>query len=123
MKNCIRLLFRLVSKKMDGNMYSIQYNMTSPTKTFAINELEEQFFEKLSSNLTETENSKILLFRMSDGTLSVEYNRYPIGKVKLQGRKHWIQVLKGSYTSKVIEGKLEQLIPYIEQWVKYLRKI
>lgn len=104
-------------------MYSIQYNVNPPTKTFAVNEFEEQFFEKLSSSLTETENSKISLFRMSDGTLSVEYNRYPIGKVKLHGRKHWIQVLKGSYTSRVIEGKLEQLIPYIEQWVKYLRKI
>jgi hypothetical protein len=87
-----------------------------------VNELEELFFEKLSSNLTNSENSKIELLRMSDGALTVEYNHYPIGKIKLQGRKHWIQVLKGTYTTRTFEGDLELLISHIEEWVRYLRK-
>ncbi len=104
-------------------MYSIRYNCSHPSKIYTVNDFEERFFEKLSSCLTEIENSKIRLYRMSNGTLSVYYSSYPIGKVRLQGKVHWIQILKGMYTSKVIEGDIERLIPYIEQWVKYLRKL
>lgn len=104
-------------------MYSIRYTVNPPNKVFSVNELEELFFEKLSSNLTNSENSKIELLRMSDGALTVEYNHYPIGKIKLQGRKHWIQVLKGTYTTRTFEGDLELLISHIEEWVRYLRKL
>ena len=103
-------------------MYSIRYTVNPPNKVFSVNELEELFFEKLSSNLTDFENSKIKLLRMSNGALTVEYNHNPIGKVKLQGRKYWIQVLKGTYTTRTFEGDLELLISHIEEWVKYLKK-
>lgn len=75
------------------------------------------------SNLSNDQNHRIILFRMSDGTLSVEYNRYPIGKVKLQGRKYWIQVLKGLYGVKVFEGDFDLLKSHIADWVKYLNKL
>lgn len=104
-------------------LYPIRYTVNPSTKIFAINELEKSFFECLSSNLTDFENSKIKLLRMLDGALTVEYNRYPIRKVKLQGRKYWIQVLKGTYTTKTFEGKVEMLLSHIEEWVKYLRKL
>ncbi len=70
--------------------YPIRYSVNPPTKIYSINKSEELFFEQLFLNLTEIENSNIQLPRMSDGTLLVEYNRYPIGKVKLQGRNHYI---------------------------------
>lgn len=104
-------------------MYSIRYTVIPPRKTFEVNKAENLFFEKFYSVLTDKENSKIALLRMSDGSLTVEYDRCPIGKVKLQGRKHWIQVLKGTYTTKTFEGECDLLISHIEEWVRYLRKL
>lgn len=103
--------------------YRIQYNTTSPTKTFDINELEEQFFQELYNKVPMKMNPLIHLFRMSDGTLSVYYGTYPIGKIKLQGRKHWMQILKGLYTSKSIEGNMNDFVSHIDDWIKYINKL
>lgn len=100
--------------------YSIHSNTS---KAFQVNELEEEFFGELYSKLSDEQNRKIILSRMSDGTLSVEYKRYPIGKVKLQGRKFWIQILKGLYGVKVFEGDILTIRSHIEDWVKYLNKL
>ena len=79
-------------------------------KKFTINEQEEQFF-----------NANILLERMSNGCISVSYATYPVGKIKLQGRKHWMQILKGLYTIKTIDGEVEDFIKHISDWEKYIR--
>lgn len=96
---------------------------SNTSKNFTVNEKEEEFFGELYSRLSTEQNRSIFLFRMSDGTLSAEFKHYPIGKVKLQGRKYWIQILKGSYGVKVFEGNLDLLKSHIEDWVKYLNKL
>ena len=62
-------------------------------KKFTLNEQEELFFNALYDYLSPDESSNILLERMSNGCISVFYATYPVGKIKLQGRKDWMQIL------------------------------
>lgn len=101
--------------------YQITYNSSSPSKLYTINDNELSFFEELSNTLSQSENNCIHLVRMNDGTLSVLYQNYPIGKIKMQGRKHWMQILKGLYDTKTINGDYQAFINNIPLWVKYLR--
>ena len=82
---------------------------------YKVNESEEEFFDVVYKVIGEG----IVLIRMSDGTLDVSYHSYPIGKVKLQGRKFCMQILKGMYNFKIITGSVEDFIPYIADWKKY----
>ena len=82
---------------------------------YAVNENEEKFFEIVYSELGEG----VCLIRLADGTLDVSYSGYPIGKIKLQGRKHSMQILKGKYGVKSIEGTVEDFIPFVLEWKKY----
>lgn len=86
------------------------------------NEQEKIFFDELMIALANF-NGVIQPQRMSDNALSVYYNTYPIGKIKLTGRKHWMQILKGFQTVKVIDGELNDFILHIPEWVKYIRYI
>ena len=59
-----------------------------------------------------------------DGTLNVEYkNGLYIGKIKLQGRKHSMQILKSLYKSYTVYDDFNK---HIDEWInyfdKYLRK-
>ena len=102
--------------------YPIKYKVHPPSKTFEVNSDEELYFEKLYSKLTDAENKKIILYRFSDGSIEPYFNNYPLGKIKLQGRKHYLQILKSLYKWDVIEGSVEDFINRIEDVVLYLRK-
>lgn len=103
-------------------VYTIKYNVFPPTKTFDVNADEELYFEKLSSKLTSEENKHIILYRMSNGTLDICFKDYPLGKIKLQGRKHRMQILKSLYKFDVVEGTVQDFIKRMDDVVLYLRK-
>lgn len=102
--------------------YRIKYNVSPPSKIFEVNTDEELYFEKLSSKLTDEENKHIVLRRMSDGTLEPYFKDYPLGKVKLQGRKHYLQILKSTYRFDVVEGTVQDFIKRLDDVVLYIRK-
>ena len=102
--------------------YLIKYNTNPPTKTFAVNVDEELYFEKLYSKLTDAENQKIILHRFSDGAVEPYFNNYPLGKIKLHGRKHYLQILKSLHKYEVVEGSVKDFIKRIDDVVLYLRK-
>lgn len=103
--------------------YNIRYNTNPPSKLYNVNDLEYTFFENLFSKFQEAKlNGGLRMVRMSDGTLAVEYSGYPIGKVKLQGRTHSMQILKGLYTHFSVEGSIQDFIPKIDAWVKYTKR-
>lgn len=64
----------------------------------------------------------ISLIRMSNGTLSVYFKGYPVGKIKLQGRKHSMQILKSLYKYDAFEGNINDFIPKIDGWILYINK-
>ena len=92
------------------------------TKDYSINRDEELYFDRLSEKLSNDENANIVLHRLSNGTLEPYFGTYPLGKIKLQGRKHSMQVLKSLYKFDVIEGTVEDFIERIDDVVLYLRK-
>jgi hypothetical protein len=104
--------------------YPIKYSTNPPSKIFEVNDLEEQFFNTLYLKLSNDINEKIYLLRLSDGTLNVEYkNGLYMGKIKLQGRKHSMQILKSLYKSYTVYDDFNE---HISEWInyfdKYLRK-
>ena len=101
--------------------YPIKYNTTNPSKIFNINCLEKEFFNYLYLKLTDKENAKINLIRMSNGELSAYYSSYPIGRIKLQGRKYYMQILYDLYKFEHIEGSIDEFIPKIDNWITYIR--
>lgn len=102
--------------------YLIKYNVTPPTKTFEVNLEEELYFKTFYSKLTNVENQKIILYRFSDGAIEPYFNNYPLGKIKLQGKKHYLQILKSLYKYEVVEGFVKDFINRIDDVVLYLRK-
>ncbi len=99
--------------------YSIKYGVNPPTKTFEINELEENFFDVLYSKLPENVNKHINLIRMTNGTLTVDCKGFFIGKIKLQGNKHDMLILTSLYASYVANNNF---IEHIDEWVKYINE-
>ena len=99
--------------------YPIKYNTNPPTKLFEVNELEEEFFNALYSKLPENINKHIQLIRMSTGSLAVDYIGYCIGKIKLQGNKHDMQILTSLYDSKIV---YDNFIDHIDEWITYINK-
>lgn len=97
--------------------YPIRYSTNPPSKLYEINQEEENFFDVLYSKLPTQINNHINLIRMANGTITVDYNGYFIGKIKLQGRNHDMLILTSLYESKIV---YENFIEYINDWVKYI---
>ena len=79
-------------------------------------------FDKLlkkSSHL----KGKLHFSRLSDGTVNVSYRTYPVGKIKLQGRKHSMLVLTSLYKNNSIEGTMGNFIHGIDGWVNYISAV
>lgn len=119
-------LFNLFKKKefVSSNESKPKYYISQHSKSSKKYELikdEELFFDKLLEKSTNL-NGVFSLERLSNGTINVSYNRYPIGKIKLQGRKKYIMYLKNLYDPISVEGELEDLINQIDNWIKYIEK-
>lgn len=100
--------------------YLSNYPLNSKSYAFKVNELEEQFFNNLYKKLDKDENSKITLDRMSNGTLNVQYDSCQIGRIKLQGRKHDMQIIYNDDKTEVINGNIDEFILKSDHWVAYI---
>ncbi|MDE7183600.1 MAG: hypothetical protein K2O40_03780, partial [Lachnospiraceae bacterium] len=85
-----------------------------------LNEQEQRFFNELKLALSDIKRN-ITAERMSSGVISVHSNTFYVGKIKLSGRKHWMQILRGQTQIKVIDGELDDFIQHIPDWVRYIR--
>ena len=81
---------------------------------------EVEFFNELNLQLSEIKRS-VSLERMSNGAISVYSKTFYVGKIKLSGRKHWMQILRGETQIKEIEGELDDFIQHIPDWIRYIR--
>lgn len=100
-------------------MYRIKQNTT---KNYIWNSDEQLYFEKFFYKLTPNENEKIILHRLSNGSIEPYFNNYPLGKIKLQGRKHSMQIFKSLYKWEIIGGTVYDFIERIDDVIKYMRK-
>lgn len=90
-----------------------------------ISENEEIFIKYLLYKFHESNQRKqIQLERMSSREINVSYNGYPIGRIKLNGRKTWMQILTSTYGQNRLEDtSLEKYIDSINLWIDYIRKL
>lgn len=84
-----------------------------------LNEAEKIFFTELCQ--VQSNPNGFSIKRMSNGALEVTYNSYYVGKIKLTGRKHWMQILRGLTQQKCIYGELDDFIQHIPDWTKYIK--
>ncbi len=109
---------------MDENKskYIITSNSTNPSNKYVLNEEEIIFFDKLLEK-SDYLKGEFQLSRLSDGTVNVAYRTYPVGKIKMQGRKHFMLVLVSLYKNRLIEGTLDDFIQSIDVWLKYINSV
>jgi len=101
--------------------YYIPSNSTNPKKTYEVIEDERLFLDSLLQK-TPSLKGEFSLSRMSNGTINVSYESYPIGKIKLQGRKYQMMYMKNLYDSASINGGIQDFIEGIDFWIKYINK-
>lgn len=100
-------------------MNYIPPNVDKPRKVYFTSEEERLFLDALmrkSSNL----DGEYSLRRSSNGTINVDYNGHPIGKIKLQGKGTWMMVMVNVFDSKIIKGDLSNYIGGIDNWISYI---
>lgn len=87
---------------------------------------EETFIKETLKRFKEAGSNPIYLNfeRLSNGCFNVKYkNGIYVGKVKLCGRKTFMQILNGLYGITLVENEpLDVYISNIDNWVKYCRR-
>lgn len=99
--------------------YPIHYKTTPITKVFDVNEEENRIFDLLYSKLPEKVNNRISLIRLSDGTLLVECVGFYIGRINLQGKNNFMQILTSLYDNTIINENFDE---NVDAWVKYINE-
>ncbi len=81
---------------------------------------EKRFLEALEAALTAAKKSPVVnVTRMANKALSVRSRHGYLGKIKLQGRKTWMQYMTSLYNAEVAENRpLEEYIKLLKYWVR-----
>lgn len=81
---------------------------------------EKRFFDALEAALTAARKSPaVQVTRMANKALSVRSRHGYMGKIKLQGRKTWMQYMTGLYDTEVAENRpIEEYIKLLKYWVR-----
>lgn len=81
---------------------------------------EKRFLEALEAALTAAKKSPVVdVTRMANKALSVRSRHGYLGKIKLQGRKTWMQYMTSLYNAEVAENRpLEEYIQLLKYWVR-----
>ena len=87
-----------------------------------LNTLEQEFFQAFQDKLTPEERNQLVLNRLSNGSIEPYIRHYPLGKIKLTGRKHWMQIYKTAIKTEIFEGNLQEMIEKQNETIKYLRE-
>lgn len=128
-----KLVFRLFKRKQNSlaptknkhierrPKYYIPTNSRNPKKEYDLLLEEELFFDALLDKSAHLKGEYSLL-RLSDGSVNVSYNEYPVGKVKLHGRKKHMMYMKNLFDPLTIEGELNDFINTIDKWIVYIER-
>lgn len=103
--------------------YDIVTRNIIDSKYCSISSEEEIFIKELLLKLHQNNLKSVYLQRMSTKAISIEYNGYPIGKVKLQGKRTWMQILTNLYENHCLENaSLKEYTDSIDLWITYIKK-
>lgn len=108
---------------VSNEYYDIVTRHIADSKYSSISNDEEIFIKNLLLKLHQNNLKPPRLERMSTKAISISYYNYPIGKIKLQGTKTWMQILTLSDQNNVENASLEEYIESIDLWIAYIKKI
>lgn len=92
---------------------------TESSRRWSVTPDEEAFLEALEAALRQGHKSVALtISRMANGALSVSSPRAYLGKVKLQGRKTWMQYIVRNDAKSIEGAPLEEYIHHLNFWVR-----
>lgn len=92
---------------------------TESSRRWSVTPDEEAFLTALEAALRQGGKSTALtISRMANGALSVNSPRAYLGKVKLQGRKTWMQYMVRNDAESVEDAPLEEYIHHLSFWAR-----
>jgi hypothetical protein len=92
---------------------------TESSRRWSVTPDEEAFLTALEAALRQGHKSVALtISRMANGALSVSSPRAYLGKVKLQGRKTWMQYIVRNDAESIEGAPLEEYIHHLNFWVR-----
>ena len=92
---------------------------TESSRRWSVTPDEEAFLTALEAALRQGHKSAALtVSRMANGALSVNSPRAYMGKIKLQGRKTWMQYMVRNDAKSIEDAPLEEYIRSINFWVR-----
>lgn len=96
------------------------YNGDAKEAVPLFTEDEKRFLDALEVALvTARKSPAVNITRMADKALSVRSRHGYLGKIKLQGRKTWMQYMTSLYNAEVAENRpLEEYIQLLKYWVR-----
>lgn len=120
----LKKIIKSFPKKNDANDYvyeSIIFKLQK-SKYCKVIEDEKVFVKALLSKLrNENLPIKVKLERTSRKDIHFFYNSYPIGRVKLNGRKRWMTVNTANVQQ--FDGlDLDEFVDKIDTWISYIRQ-
>lgn len=108
----VNILTKSIRRKMGGGV------------TFETSNDEDKFFRELIKYTLEVNlNPNYFYFEpMSNRSFSIYYQNFPIGSIKLYGRKTYMQILDGLYDVNVLHDlPLNEYILHVPQWIKHIK--
>ncbi len=92
---------------------------TESSRRWSITPDEEAFLAALEVALRRGRKSTDLtISRMANGVLSVNSSRAYLGKIKLQGRRTWMQYMTRNDAESIEDAPLEEYIHHLSFWVR-----
>ena len=92
---------------------------TESSRRWSITPEEEAFLAALEVALRRGRKSTDLtISRMANGVLSVNSSRAYLGKIKLQGRRTWMQYMTRNDAESIEDAPLEEYIHHLSFWVR-----
>lgn len=92
---------------------------TESSRRWSVTPDEEAFLAALEAALRQEHKSVALtISRMANGALSVNSPRAYMGKIKLQGRRTWMQYMTRNDAESIEDAPLEEYIHHLSFWVR-----
>ena len=92
---------------------------TESSRRWSVTPDEEAFLAALEVALRRGRKSTDLtISRMANGVLSVNSSRAYLGKIKLQGRRTWMQYMTRNDAESIEDAPLEEYIHHLSFWVR-----
>ncbi|MBB5148169.1 hypothetical protein [Ureibacillus thermosphaericus] len=119
-------MFKYFRRKFDykeEKPYENTISKLNESKYCDVNEVEYEFIKLLFELFNQQNlNGYIKLKRLSNRAIDFYYNGYPVGKIKLNGRKTWFTYMVNLYEfEKITDLKQEDFNRLINLWIHYIK--